>query len=441
MVTIVQIRTRALRSLIPPPRLRLSDWIERKHRPARRRVGAAGPRPALAVSKRNCRRDLRPDDRTSDAVQRRAARLHNACSPARSAPTSPTSRPPSWSCCRPTATAATMWCPNWSRSSRPRRRCAARWRAIPTRAAANPHIETLCWRLAARHCGPCAAQLAAHHGAHPADRRGGRDGSRRPKATRCAWPSGGRCPTRTARSSSARRRSPRTPATSCAPTARATAASTRCHAPSAAASPRSHGGTSSGKPIIPRRPRSDARIARRSSHERHKAAWSPPGQWRATRPECRAMPAFGSTPGVAAANASWAKLAAEFIACKEDASRTSGFHATPSWRKVGTRPAPSWTRPRCKREPRTSASTTSRRGSGHHDRLRSRRGQHRDNASSAGRATGEALILGHHIIWGSPASDDTVWLELDELLRTKWRHPHGGTLRVDAAIIDSRRLH
>ena len=30
MTTITEIRTRALRSLIPPPRLRLSEWIERE---------------------------------------------------------------------------------------------------------------------------------------------------------------------------------------------------------------------------------------------------------------------------------------------------------------------------------------------------------------------------------------------------------------------------
>ena len=48
----------------------------------------------------------------------------------------------------------------------------------------------------------------------------------------------------------------------------------------------------------------------------------------------------------------------------------------------------------------------------------------------------DALVLGHVVIWGSPA-DDTTWAELDELLRTTWTHPHGGKLKVDAAIVDS----
>nr|WP_249817508.1 terminase gpA endonuclease subunit [Bradyrhizobium sp. 143] len=49
---------------------------------------------------------------------------------------------------------------------------------------------------------------------------------------------------------------------------------------------------------------------------------------------------------------------------------------------------------------------------------------------------GAALVLGHLVIWGA-FTDDTTWLELDELLRTKWKHPNGGFLKVDAAVIDS----
>jgi phage terminase large subunit GpA-like protein len=48
----------------------------------------------------------------------------------------------------------------------------------------------------------------------------------------------------------------------------------------------------------------------------------------------------------------------------------------------------------------------------------------------------DALVLGHAVLWGSP-DDDTTWAELDALLRTRWTHPHGGTLRIDAAVVDS----
>jgi len=48
----------------------------------------------------------------------------------------------------------------------------------------------------------------------------------------------------------------------------------------------------------------------------------------------------------------------------------------------------------------------------------------------------ECFVLGHVVIWGSP-DDDTTWFELDELLRTKWKHPYGGQIGVDACAIDS----
>src|SRR5262249_33780236 len=48
----------------------------------------------------------------------------------------------------------------------------------------------------------------------------------------------------------------------------------------------------------------------------------------------------------------------------------------------------------------------------------------------------EALVLGHVVLWGSP-SEDATWGELEALLRTRWRHPGGGRLGVDACLIDS----
>ena len=48
----------------------------------------------------------------------------------------------------------------------------------------------------------------------------------------------------------------------------------------------------------------------------------------------------------------------------------------------------------------------------------------------------ECLVLGHFVIWGSFA-DQGTWDEMDELLRTKWRHPLGGRLKIDAAVIDA----
>jgi phage terminase large subunit GpA-like protein len=39
-------------------------------------------------------------------------------------------------------------------------------------------------------------------------------------------------------------------------------------------------------------------------------------------------------------------------------------------------------------------------------------------------------------IYGDPLENET-WAELDDCLRTVWRHPNGGVLRVDAAAVDS----
>ena len=49
---------------------------------------------------------------------------------------------------------------------------------------------------------------------------------------------------------------------------------------------------------------------------------------------------------------------------------------------------------------------------------------------------GECLILGHIVVWGS-FTDSTTWQEVDEVLRTKWHHPFGGQLKIDAAIVDA----
>lgn len=48
---------------------------------------------------------------------------------------------------------------------------------------------------------------------------------------------------------------------------------------------------------------------------------------------------------------------------------------------------------------------------------------------------GTVYVLGHQVLWGSVLDDD-LWAELDALLRQRWRHPAGGSLKVDAAAVD-----
>jgi len=48
----------------------------------------------------------------------------------------------------------------------------------------------------------------------------------------------------------------------------------------------------------------------------------------------------------------------------------------------------------------------------------------------------QVLILGHDVIYGDPTGE-TLWAETDDALKTRWKHPLGGTLGVDACGIDS----
>ncbi|SEN57948.1 Phage terminase, large subunit GpA [Gemmobacter aquatilis] len=46
------------------------------------------------------------------------------------------------------------------------------------------------------------------------------------------------------------------------------------------------------------------------------------------------------------------------------------------------------------------------------------------------------LILDHRVFWG-PIDGETVWQEVDSLLKETWQHPNGGTIRIDACAVDS----
>jgi hypothetical protein len=54
MTTLAEVRTRALRALVPPARLRLSEWVE-KDCAAGGLHGVAGPGASLSVSARSSR--------------------------------------------------------------------------------------------------------------------------------------------------------------------------------------------------------------------------------------------------------------------------------------------------------------------------------------------------------------------------------------------------
>jgi phage terminase large subunit GpA-like protein len=160
------------------------------------------------------------------------------------------------------------------------------------------------------------------------------------------------------------------------------------------------------------------------------------GAWRATRPEVKGHAGFRLNSLVSPlSNASWTKLAAEFLAAKDHPDLLQPF--------INTCLAQGWSGPG---------------GDLREDTLQARAESFglsdippevlcltvgadlqddRVEASVLGwTKTGECLILSHHIVWGSFADSET-WAEFDELLRSKWQHPFGGQLKVDAAVVDA----
>jgi phage terminase large subunit GpA-like protein len=171
-------------------------------------------------------------------------------------------------------------------------------------------------------------------------------------------------------------------------------------------------------------------------HEKYKPQMVSRGEWRATRPEIVGHAGFRLNSLVSPLmNASWSKLAAEFLAAKDHPELLQVF--------INTALAEPWSGPG---------------GDLQEDRLQSRAEEYslenipaevlcctlgadlqddRVEASVLGwTRSGECLILGHFIVWGSFADSET-WAEFDELLKSKWRHPWGGQLKIDAAVVDA----
>lgn len=170
--------------------------------------------------------------------------------------------------------------------------------------------------------------------------------------------------------------------------------------------------------------------------ERHKAAMVAAGRWRATAPNVVGHAGFRMSALVSLlANASWAKLAAEFVTAKTDPGTLQIFTNTilaEGWKDAGeeiddgalARRAEAFSLEDVPAEVLviTVGVDVQR------DRL---------EATVLGWAEdGTAFVLGHSVIWGLPDHDST-WAELDDLLKMRWPHQLGGTIAVDATAIDS----
>ena len=160
------------------------------------------------------------------------------------------------------------------------------------------------------------------------------------------------------------------------------------------------------------------------------------GQWRAARPEVRGHAGFRCSALISLlANASWGRLAAEFLAARGDPAELMAFHNTVlalGWNEGGAGLDEEALAARAEPfdlqhiPPEVLLITVG--CDCQDDRL--------ECTVCGWTREATCLVLGHVVIWGSVADDLTLWIELDELLKSKWRHPHGGRLAVDAAAID-----
>lgn len=169
--------------------------------------------------------------------------------------------------------------------------------------------------------------------------------------------------------------------------------------------------------------------------ERHKPAMVEAGRWRATAPDVKGHAGFRLNALVSVLpNASWRKLAAEFIAAKPHPDQLQTFVNTilaQGWREaaeelddaeLASRAEPFGLDAIPEEVLVVTAGVDVQR-----DRL---------EIVFVGHGRTEVFVLGNAVVWGSSA-EDTTWAELDDLLKTTWKHPLGGTIRVDAAAVDA----
>jgi phage terminase large subunit GpA-like protein len=169
--------------------------------------------------------------------------------------------------------------------------------------------------------------------------------------------------------------------------------------------------------------------------EHSKAAMVHAGQWRITRPEARAHAGFRLTSLISLLpHTSWGALAAEFVAAKEDTTLLQTFTNTilaEGWSESGEEVDETALISRAEPfgidsiPPEVLLITCG--CDVQDDRLECTIGWSRK---------GEIYVLAHSVIWGS-VDDDTTWSELDDLLKSKWQHPFGGQIGIDACAVDS----
>ena len=172
------------------------------------------------------------------------------------------------------------------------------------------------------------------------------------------------------------------------------------------------------------------------SPESSKPAMVEAGRWRALRPEVVSHAGFRLNALVSLhANASWAKLAREFIAVKSDPTTLQTFINTilgQGWRGEGDEVSDAELMARAepiRMEPVPAEVLALTLGCDvQHDRI---------EATAIGWADeGSPCVLAQWVIWGA-WDDDETWGELDTLIARRFDHALGGKIGFDAVAIDA----
>lgn len=173
------------------------------------------------------------------------------------------------------------------------------------------------------------------------------------------------------------------------------------------------------------------------TQEAEKPAMIEQGRWRATKPEILnhhsyRLNTFGAS---ILPTASWGVLACEFLAAKRDPATLKTWVNTVAgevWRDEsdGIDDADLMSRLEPigldRLPPEVIALTAG--CDVQHDRL--------EVTTLGWTAEDKPLVLAHEVLWGDPFGPD-LWLGLSDLFGRTFQHPNGGTLRYDAALVDS----
>lgn len=172
------------------------------------------------------------------------------------------------------------------------------------------------------------------------------------------------------------------------------------------------------------------------SQDRDKPAMVAAGRWRITRPEAEGHAGFRLNALVSTlANASWGKIAAEFLESKDHPDKLQVWTNTllgQGWREAAEEIDDAALAARAEPFGLPDAIPP--------DVLFVTVGVdvQRDRLEMVflGWGRDEIFVLGQNVIWGDPMEND-VWAELDTVLQTIWKHPKGGHLKVDATAVDA----